>query len=50
GLAGAQIGPIEIKDGFSLVSVPTDSADQVIHAMKGVAIRGKRLTFRRERF
>ncbi len=50
GVPGSDIGPIEIKESFSLVSVPNDQADKVIDAMKGVNIRGKRLTFRRERF
>lgn len=50
GVPGSDIGPIEIKESFSLVSVPNDQADRVIEAMKGVNIRGKRLTFRRERF
>ena len=50
GVPGSQIGPIEIKESFSLVSVPSDQVDRVLDAMKGVNIRGKRLTFRRERF
>ena len=50
GVPGSQIGPIEIKEKFSLVSVPADEAEKVLSAMKGVNIRGKRLTFRREKF
>jgi ATP-dependent RNA helicase DeaD len=50
GLSGRDIGPIDIQDRFSLVSVPADKVDHVIDSMRGVALRGKKLTFRRERF
>ncbi|MFW2381669.1 MAG: DEAD/DEAH box helicase [Acidimicrobiales bacterium] len=50
GLAGRDIGPIDIQDRFSLVSVPADKADHVIDSMRGVALRGKKINFRRERF
>jgi ATP-dependent RNA helicase DeaD len=50
GLAGREIGPIDIQDRFSLVSVPADKADHVIDSMRGVALRGKKITVRRERF
>ncbi len=50
GLAGRDIGPIDIQDRFSLVSVPSDKVDHVIDSMRGVALRGKKLTFRRERY
>ncbi len=50
GVPGSEIGPIEIKEKFSLVSVPSGQVDNVLAAMKGVNIRGKRLTFRREKF
>jgi ATP-dependent RNA helicase DeaD len=50
GLAGRDIGPIDIQDRFSLVSVPSDKVDHVIDSMRGVTLRGKKLTFRRERY
>ncbi len=50
GLPGREIGPIDIQDRFSLVSVPADKADHVLDSMRGVALRGKKITFRRERF
>lgn len=50
GLSGRDIGPIDIQDRFSLVSVPAEKVDHVIDSMRGVALRGKKLTFRRERF
>jgi ATP-dependent RNA helicase DeaD len=50
GLAGSEIGPIEIQDRFSLVSVPADKADHVIRSMANVVMRGRRAKVRRERF
>ncbi len=50
GLEGREIGPIEIQDRFSLVSVPADKADHVIRSMENVAMRGRRVKIRRERF
>ena len=50
GLPGSKIGPIEIQDKFSLVSVPEADAETVIRSMKGVMIRGRKVNFRRERF
>ncbi|NNF54354.1 MAG: DEAD/DEAH box helicase [Acidimicrobiales bacterium] len=50
GVPGHDIGPIDIQDRFSLVSVPAERADEVINAMRNVAIRGKKVTLRRERF
>jgi ATP-dependent RNA helicase DeaD len=50
GLAGRDIGAIEIADRFSLVEVPSDRVDQVIAAMRQATIKGKRATIRRERF
>ena len=48
-LSGRQIGAIEIAQRFSLVEVPDGAADEVIDAMRGATIRGKRATVRRER-
>lgn len=49
-VAGSQIGDIRIMDNFSLVEVPSDSANTVIDALRGTTIRGKKATVRRERF
>ena len=50
GLAGREIGAIEIADRFSLVEVPSDRADDVIAAMKRTTIKGRKATIRREKF
>jgi ATP-dependent RNA helicase DeaD len=50
GLAGKQIGSIEIADKFSLVEVPEKSADDIIRAMKKTTIKGRKVVPRRERF
>ena len=49
-LQGRDIGAIEITEKFSLVEVPAHSVDEVIDAMKGSTIRGRRVNVRRERF
>ena len=49
-LQGRDIGAIEITEKFSLVEVPAGSVDEVIDAMKGSTIRGRRVNVRRERF
>ena len=49
-LSGRQIGAIEIAQRFSLVEVPVDAADEVISALRGAKIRGRRATVRRERY
>jgi len=43
------IGAIEIADRFSLVEVPESMADQVIDALRGTTIKGKRVAVRRDR-
>ncbi|MCW3004810.1 MAG: ATP-independent helicase, partial [Conexibacter sp.] len=50
GLSGRDIGAIEIADRFSLVEVPEAAADQVVSALRGSTIKGKKTTVRRERF
>ncbi|HEY6533779.1 MAG TPA: DEAD/DEAH box helicase [Acidimicrobiales bacterium] len=47
---GRDIGSIEITDKFSLVEVPAGSADEIISAMRGATIRGRKVNVRRERF
>ena len=49
-LSGRDIGAIEIADRFSLVEVPEGGVDQVIEAMKRTTLKGKKVTFRRERY
>ncbi|MEZ0113448.1 ATP-dependent RNA helicase DeaD [Catenulispora sp. EB89] len=48
-LSGRDIGAIEIADRFSLVEVPTDAAEDVIRALRGATIKGRRLNIRRDR-
>ena len=50
GISSREIGAIEIADGFSLVEIAEESADDVIGALRASAIKGKRVTVRRERF
>jgi ATP-dependent RNA helicase DeaD len=49
-LSGDEIGAIEITDRFSLVEVPASAADEVVEALRGSTIKGKRVTVRRERY
>jgi ATP-dependent RNA helicase DeaD len=46
---GRDIGAIEIADRFSLVEVPAAAADEVVRALRGTTIKGKKATVRRER-
>jgi ATP-dependent RNA helicase DeaD len=48
-VSGREIGSIEIADRFSLVEVPESAADNVIRALRGTTIKGRRATVRRER-
>jgi ATP-dependent RNA helicase DeaD len=49
GVAGGQIGAIQIGDRFSLVEVPEDVAEQVIRALGKTTIRGKKVQVRRDK-
>ncbi len=49
-LGGRDIGAIQVADRFSLVEVPADAADEVIAALRGSTIKGKKTTVRREKF
>jgi ATP-dependent RNA helicase DeaD len=49
-VSGRAIGAIEIADRFSLVEVPEPVADEVIAALRGTTIKGRKATVRRERF
>ena len=46
---GSAIGAIQIADGFSLVDVAESAADDILAAMRGATIRGRKVPFRRER-
>ncbi|MEV0396155.1 DEAD/DEAH box helicase [Polymorphospora rubra] len=48
-LSGRDIGAIEIADRFSLVEVPESAARDVIAALRGTTVKGKKVTVRRER-
>lgn len=50
GISGRDIGPIMIKENFSLVDVPKAAAGGVIKSMRGSRIKGRKATIRRERF
>lgn len=50
GIRGSEIGAIEIADRFSLVEIAESVADEVIDALRGAKIKGKKTTVRRERF
>jgi ATP-dependent RNA helicase DeaD len=47
-LSGRDIGAIEIADRFTLVEVPAAAADEVIAALRGTTIKGKKVAVRRE--
>ena len=47
-LSGRQIGGIEITERFSLVEVPEPAAQEVITALKGTLIKGRKASVRRD--
>lgn len=49
GIAGAQVGKIEIMGNFSLVDVDSQVADEVMRKLEGVTIRGRTVPVRRDR-
>jgi ATP-dependent RNA helicase DeaD len=49
GIQSRAIGAIEIGDGFSLVDVPEEMADDIIAALRATKIRGLKPTVRRDR-
>jgi ATP-dependent RNA helicase DeaD len=49
GLAGRDIGAIEIDQRFSVVEVPAPAAGDVISALRQATIKGRRPTVRRDR-
>jgi ATP-dependent RNA helicase DeaD len=48
-LSGREIGSIEIADRFSLIEIPESAADNVIRALRGTTLKGRKATVRRER-
>ncbi|MGI8692987.1 MAG: DEAD/DEAH box helicase [Geodermatophilaceae bacterium] len=48
-LTGRDIGSIEISDRFSLVEIPDAAVHEVIQALKGTTIKGKKAVIRRDR-
>jgi ATP-dependent RNA helicase DeaD len=49
GIASRELGAIQIADGFSLVEVPQDRADDIVAAMKKATLRGHKVPVRRDR-
>jgi ATP-dependent RNA helicase DeaD len=49
GIAGNQIGAIQLADRFSLVDVSEDLADKVISSLQGRKIKGRVIRLRRDR-
>ncbi|MCF0254175.1 MAG: DEAD/DEAH box helicase [Duodenibacillus sp.] len=48
GVNGSQVGPIEIRDRFSLVGLEPGIVSQVVKALKKATIRGRKVTVRRD--
>jgi ATP-dependent RNA helicase DeaD len=48
-LSGREIGAIQISDRFSLVEIPEAAINDVVTALRGTTIKGKKATVRRER-
>jgi len=49
GLARTDIGRIELRDSFCLVHLAPHAADAAIRGLSRVAIRGRRVSARRDR-
>ena len=49
GVGGEEIGGIEIADRFSLVEVPADRAQEIIRALRGTTLRGRKVNVRLDR-
>ena len=48
GVTGDSIGAIQIADAYSVVEVDARRADDIVRAMRGASVRGRRLTVSRE--
>ena len=44
GIQSKALGSIEIADGFSIVKVPKDQADDIITVLRRTRIRGRKVT------
>ncbi len=49
GVPGSAVGAIQIADAFSIVEVPEQLADDVVRALRGASIRGRKVPVRRDR-
>jgi len=49
GIDSSAIGAIQITDRFSLVEVPEEIAEEIISALRGTTIKGRRVPVRRDR-
>jgi ATP-dependent RNA helicase DeaD len=49
GVPSSAIGAVRIADNFSVVEVPEHLADEIITAMRGASLRGKKAVVRRDR-
>ena len=49
GIAGREIGGIEINERFSLVELPEGLARQVVEALRTARIKGRKAVVRRDR-
>jgi ATP-dependent RNA helicase DeaD len=49
GVTGSSVGAIQIDDGYSLVEVPAGQADEIVRALGGAKIKGRRVAVRPER-
>jgi ATP-dependent RNA helicase DeaD len=49
GLTGRDVGAIEIHQRFALVEVPEGAADDVVKALRGTLIKGRKAIVRRDR-
>jgi len=49
GVDSNAVGAIEIYDKFSLVEVPAEIAEDIVQALRGTTIKGKRVPVRRDR-
>lgn len=50
GLDGDQVGLITIKENFSLVAIPIDSAEETVRRLQPARIKGRKVKIRLERF
>ena len=49
GVSGASVGAIQIADSHSLVEVPEAEAQDILHALSGATIKGRKVPVRLER-